>query len=149
MARLETQSRWVRFAPDIGNNHALVAGDQLLLEVEAGLTREQLLAFSADLRTRNVDGTQEERDAAIIEVLARHVRLVGTNHRIGGRDINSVADYARLCNEIPDQFNLRELFGCVPHFNSLAAGEALFSERRSGGTAFMPPQRAATPSDEG
>jgi hypothetical protein len=147
MARLETQARWVRFAPDIGNNRELAAGEQLLLEVQAGLTREEMLAFAADIKAAG-DG-QDDKSEAIVAVLARHVRLVGANHRIGGRDINNVGDYAKLCNDIPDQLNMRELFGCVAHFNSLAGGEALFSERRSGGTAFTPPRRAASQSNEG
>lgn len=146
MARLETQARWVRFAPDIGNNLELAAGEQLVLEVQAGLTREEMLAFGADIKAAS-EG--DDKTDAIIAVLARHVRLVGTNHRIGGRDINTVSDYAKLCNDIPDQLNMRELFGSVAHFNSLAGSEALFSERRSGGTAFTPPRRAAKPSDEG
>jgi adenylosuccinate lyase len=141
MASLDTLHRWTKFAPDIGNNRDLPAGEQLLLEVAAGLPKTALTALADALR-------EAADDAARIEALSRYVRLVGGPHTLGGVQVATLKDYFDIVAGLAGGYNLRELFAAVGHFNSFAEADAVFSERRSGGTAFMPPRSAARDGDE-
>lgn len=140
MANLDNLQRWVAFVPDIGTNRALPPEQQLTLEVAASLTKEQLLGFRDAINAKPKEG--ETPDAARIRVLGQHVRLVG-EHRIGGAEVKTFADYVATCLTMTDQYNLREVFAAVGYFNSVSAGDALFSERLSGGTAFTLHRSAA------
>ena len=144
MADLTSLQRWVAFVPDIGTNRALPPEQQLVLEVASSLTKEQLIGFREALNAPPAEG--ETPDAARIRVLGQHVRLVG-EHRIGGVEVKTFADYINACLKMADQYNLREVFAAVGYFNSISASDALFSERLSGGTAFTL-HRSAAPEDE-
>ena len=135
MAALDLLQRWVPFVPDIGSNRALPSAQQLVLEVASGLTKEALLAFSEQTSNPTLlDG--ETPDAARIRLLSQHVRLTGGPHTLGGIPVTTLADYANVCIGLSGHYNLRELFSAVGYFNSFSGNDALFSERRSGGTAF-------------
>jgi hypothetical protein len=140
MANLGLQ-KWHPFVPDLGNNRELPAGEQLVLEVKGGLTREEVmghLRFIQQPETK--DGETEEEARA--RNLSEYIRLVGS-HTIGGKPVTTFAEYLEAIRPVGDAYNLRELYAAVAYFNSLQAGDALFSERRSGGTAFTPPRSAA------
>lgn len=136
MAKLETLHRWARFAPDIGNNRELPAGEQLVIEVATGLPKAAMSSLAEAIQ-------QAETDEARVAALSPYVRLTGGPHTLGGQPVTSLADYYAVCAQLAGGYNLRELFASVPHFNSLAEADAVFYERRSGGTAFMPPQSVA------
>ena len=141
MADLNNLQRWVAFVPDIGNNRAQPPAQQLILEVAASLPKETLLQFSEQLKSPTLlEG--ERPDDGRYRLLSQHVRLVG-EHRLGGVEVKTLVDYARVCAGLTGQYNLREIFAAVGYFNSLSGTDALFSERLSGGTAFMLPQSAA------
>lgn len=140
MADLTSLQRWVAFVPDIGTNRKLPPSEQLVLEVAASLTKEQLIAFRDNINAAPKEG--ETADDARIRVLGEHVRLVG-KHRIGGEAIEDFRSYVLACLKLADQYNLREVFAAVGYFNSISAADALFSERLSGGTAFTLHQSAA------
>lgn len=141
MADIGALNRWTPFVPDIGNNRDLPAEQQFVLEVASGLPKETLLAFSAAIAAAPDEG--ETKDDHAIKELAKHVRVVGGPHTLGGKEIKDLPDYARLCLTLNGNYNLRELFAAVGYFNSISGDDALFSERRSGGTAFMLHRNAA------
>lgn len=146
MAEFETLKRWVAFVPDIGNNRALPAAEQLCLEVAASISKEALIRFAAQLSEPTLaDG--ETPDDGRIRILSEHVRLIGGPHKLAGVEVKTVDDYARACIGLAGHYNLRELFAAVGYFNSLSSADALFSERLSGGTAFML-HRSAAQDDE-
>jgi hypothetical protein len=141
MATLDTLHRWARFAPDIGNNRDLPAAEQLLLEVATGLPKAALLALAESI------GAATD-DTGRIEALSQYIRVVGGPHALGGVEVKALADYFGVVAGLAGGYNLRELFAAVGHFNSFAEADSVFSERRSGGTAFMPPRSAAKDGDE-
>lgn len=146
MAELSLR-RWVAFIPDIGNNRTLPPAEQVALEVASSLTKEELLRFREQMKDVTLrEG--EDNDAARIRVLSEFVRLANGPHTLGGVEVKTLDDYVRVCLLMPDQYNLRELFSAVGYFNSLAGADALFSERRSGGTAFTLRRNAATDAAE-
>lgn len=147
MADIASLRRWVAFVPDIGDNRDLPPEHQVVLEVAASLTREELLAFREQIANPTI-GEGESSDGARIRTLSQHVRLKNGPHRLGGKDVKTLEDYAGVCLLMTDQYNLRELFAAVGYFNSLSGGDALFSERRSGGMAFTLHRSAAKDGDE-
>lgn len=145
MANLSLR-RWVQFVPDIGNNRTLPREEQVLLEVAASLTKEELIHLREQMKEPATQAG-EGADDARIRVLGEYVRLGNGPHVLGGVEVRDIADYARVCLKMTDQYNLRELFSAVGYFNSLAGGDALFSERRSGGMAFTLPGQIAAQQD--
>ena len=135
-------SRWLAFVPDIGNNREQPPADQLVLEVAASVTREALLRFSEQIK-EPILAEGETADDGRLRVLSEFVRMKGGPHTLGGVVVKTMSDYARVCIGLSGHYNLRELFAAVGYFNSLSAADALFSERLSGGTAFMLHQSAA------
>lgn len=142
-----TLRRWAAFIPDIGNNRSLPPETQLALEVAASLTKEELLRFREQLQDTTVN-EGETKDDASIRLLGEFVRVANGPHTLGGVEVKTLADYVKVCLMMPDQYNLREVFSAVGFFNSLAGADALFSERRSGGTAFMLRRNAARAAEE-
>lgn len=141
MATLETLYRWAKFAPDIGNNAELPAGQQFVLEVATGLPRATLAAMAESIQSAADDDGR-------VAALAPYVRIHGGPHTLGGRPVATLQDYFAVIAGLAGGYNVRELFGAVAHFNSFSGADALFSERRFGGTAFMPPRSAAKDSSE-
>lgn len=141
MANLNDLQRWIAFVPDIGSNRSLPRDQQLVLEVAASLPREMLSHFAEQLQNPSLlEG--ETADDGRFRILSQYIRLVG-EHRLGGVEVKTVTEYAKVCVKLTGQYNLRELFAAVGFFNSLSGTEALFSERLSGGTAFTLPPSAA------
>lgn len=146
MANLSLR-RWVQFVPDIGNNRSLPREEQVLLEVAASLTKEELIHLREQMKEPTLK-EGETHDDASIRVMSEFIRLANGPHTLGGLEVKDIGDYARVCLKMTDQYNLRELFSAVGYFNSLAGGDALFSERRSGGTAFTLPGQIAAPRED-
>ena len=142
MADIKTARRWIGFVPDIGDNQKQPASEQLVIEVATSLTKEELISFRDNISNPSIPEGKTP-DEARIDVLAEVVRLKGTSHVIGGKPVNDIKDYLRVLLTLTDQYNIKEIFTSVNHFNSLQGSDALFSERRSGGTAFMLHRTAA------
>lgn len=134
MANLQTLQQWRAFAPDIGNNLELPAGEQFLLEVAVGLSFQELAEYQTSLKSTP--------PGDLPEILTKYVRVIGGPHTLAREPISSVADLWALLmkHAAPAIF---EITTAVPHFNSVPETRALFFERRSGGSAFTPPRSAA------
>lgn len=162
--------KWVRYIPDIGDNRE--QSEPLALEVCTGLTRAELsawrdaiseakapLAKEAQRLSEEVGAGRVTSEAAFaaldeatkasndstVAVISQHVRLVG-KHTIGGRPVETLADYVGVVSELAGGDALRELLAVVPRLNTLTEEDAVFYARLSGGLATTP-RRSAAPKE--
>lgn len=143
MANLTRRTRWAPYAPNLGDNLELPEAERLTLEVATGLTKQQLLDFSAATRELKW-GDGEALLANFTALLEPYVRVVG-EHTIEGMPVKTLAELLALVVESPSaaSYFLMEAMGQLMEANSISGGLRLFSLRRSGGGAITAGQSAA------
>jgi len=140
VATLTRLWQWQKFVPDLGDNKEQPS--PFYLEVAAGLTVGERQALAATLAGALAPLSEtEDYEAGVAlfakqaaEALAPFVRLGKEPLEAGGKPIDSLEAYLGLVARLPGLLHWGELTEAVRTANSLEGLQALFSERRSGGS---------------
>jgi hypothetical protein len=149
MANFDRLFHWETFAPNIGDNRALLS-DQLTLELAVGLTKTELRRFQKgpnvlrDLKFEAIAGSPgvEEIEAGVWDKVAdllavewgQFVRLGPGSHSMNGKPIAALRDYLRFVLEQPGAYNVMEIVREVQRLNAVEGTRALFSAPPAGVT---------------
>jgi len=129
--------RWERLEPRLGNNLTQPQAKRFYLEVNASLTKAQLVAFQ-DAQVAAMNASNDAKDFSrsvkpMTDALAPFVRMGAEPLLVDGKPVATLEQYVELCLSMAGLFNLLEMTRTVREYNELGGTFAHFSKWRSGG----------------